>query len=380
MVADKTQNLYVKSFFASSIREAIERASQELGPDALLLNTREAPPEARHLGAFEVVFGGLPEEVAAPPEREVAAAPAVAPVLAPAPSGGDDVRANLREIRELLVRLSPAPSGSRRSESVVERMLIEAEIPPALAREIDDAVRQRANRAVVEIARPRTETLLTDTLAELDSRIAVNPEIGRITALVGTPGCGKTTTLVKLAFTEGIGKGRAVRLISADSVRVGAADQLRTYAAILGVPFQAVESTAALAQAIDSAPAQTLVLIDTPGCSAALLEDPANELAAYIAGRQDIDTHLVLTANTRLADMRNAAERYSVFRPSKLLFTRLDEASSYAAMYCEAAREGKEISFLAAGQSIPEDLEAATKSRITQALVQKLPETLAAVA
>jgi flagellar biosynthesis protein FlhF len=369
MVSEKTQNLFVKSFFSGSIREAIEQARHELGPDALLLNSRESPPEARHLGAFEVVFGGMPAGTPAAPQLAEAA-----------PAAVDDVRANLREIRDLLMRLSSVPSGSRRPDNVVERALIEAEIPLVLAREIDEAVRRRAARSVVEIVRPREETLLEDTLAELEARIAVNPTLGRVTALVGPPGSGKTTTLVKLAFTEGIAKGRAVRLICADTVRVGAADQLRTYAAILGVPFQSVESTAALAQAIDSAPAQALVLIDTPGFSAAMLEELGLELAGFLSGRQDIDTHLVLTANTRQSDMHHAAELYSVFQPSKLLFTRIDETSSYAAMYCEAVLGGRELSFLANGQSVPEDLEPATAARITNVLVRKLPEAMAAVA
>ena len=71
-----------------------------------------------------------------------------------------------------------------------------------------------------------------------------SPELGRVTALVGPPGTGKTTTLVKLADLVRNGGGRAVRLISADTQRIGGAEQLRTYAAILGVPFQSVESTA----------------------------------------------------------------------------------------------------------------------------------------
>ena len=117
--------------------------------------------------------------------------------------------------------------------------------------------------------------LLLETIEVISASFAVAPEIGRITALVGPPGCGKTTTLVKLAITQGLARGRAVRLISTDTQRIGGAEQLRTYAAILGTPFQAVESTAALSQAIESAPPSALVLIDTAGYGAALLQDRA---------------------------------------------------------------------------------------------------------
>ena len=114
-----------------------------------------------------------------------------------------------------------------------------------------------ARRSVRTIAQPRPAAirtianLLPDAAEEISASFSVCPEIGRFTALVGPPGSGKTTTLVKLAITQGLARGRAVRLISADTSRIGGAEHLRAYAAILGVPFQAVESTAALAQALE---------------------------------------------------------------------------------------------------------------------------------
>ena len=154
---------------------------------------------------------------------------------------------------------------------------------------------------------------------EIASRFEVKPEIGRITALVGPPGSGKTTTLVKLAVNECLKLGRAVRLVSTDTLRIGAADQLRTYATILGVPFQAVESTVALAQLIDSTPANTWMLIDTPGFSAALQQELGGELAQFLSGRQDIDTHLILTASMERADLRSVTDRFQCFSPNKVI-------------------------------------------------------------
>lgn len=372
-VTDKTQHLYVKSFFATSIPEAMERARQELGPDALLLNSREAPPEARSLGEFEVVFGGSPVPAAAP-------SAGAAPV-----TGVDGLRQQMDEIRALLTRMT-AP-GSAGHRAVVEQSLLDAGVEPALAREIDDSVRQRmSKRLVIEFARPRTtpdcdyEAVIHETAEEIRSRFEVAPELGRVTALVGPPGAGKTSTLVKLAIANGLGAGRAVRFISIDTQRIGAAQQLQTYAAILGVPFQAVESTAALAQAIDSAPANALLLIDTPGYSAALLQDLGGDLAGFLSSRQNIDTHLVLTASMRAEDLRNTADRFAIFRPSKLLFTKLDETNAFATIFCEAARQQRPLSFFCQGQCIPEDLEPASKERITESLVRQLPQALQAVA
>ncbi len=82
----------------------------------------------------------------------------------------------------------------------------------------------------------------------------------------------------------------------------------------------------------------------------------------------------------RMEDLYNQAELYEVFQPSKLLFTKIDETSSLGSVFCLAARRQRPVSFLASGQSIPEDLEAAVKQRITESLVRELPLELEAVA
>jgi flagellar biosynthesis protein FlhF len=370
--AEKSGNLYVKSFFAASVPAAMEQARRELGADALLLNSRPAPPEARHLGEYEVVFGTLPE------------GPAPAPPPPPRLSRADDLHHRIHEIREMIGRMRPSFPLLSSEESGVAGALIDAGVDVELAQSIERAVRRRVTKpAVLDIARPQaaaTPELQSATVDELVSRFEVQPEIGRITALVGPAGSGKTTTLVKLAVTQCLKLGRPVRLISADNLRIGGADQLRTYASILGVPFQAVEGTVALAQAVDSAPANTWLLIDTPGFSAALLEDLGGGLVAFLSRRQDIDTHLVLTASTDRADRAKVAGRFAAFRAGKLIFTHLDETTTTAAVFCEAARTRKPLSFLCHGQSVPEDIVAASKNLVIDSLVRQLPVSLQAVA
>ncbi len=364
---------FVKSFFAESVQAAMERARVELGTDALLLDSREAPPEAHHLGAYEVVFAACSEA----PGR---AMPAGA-------SGVETLMQQLKEIREMVGRINRPEAAQGGPDELIARALIDAGVEPALAREIEDAARQRVVRkSVPRIGSPGpvggvdAQELLLEAVEELSASFAVAPEIGRITALVGPPGCGKTTTLVKLAVAQGLARGRAVRLISSDTQRIGGAEQLRTYAAILGVPFEAVESTNALAQAIDSAPPSALVLIDTPGYSAAMLQEMGGDLARFLSRRQDIDTHLVLTASMRLEDLYQTAALYDVFCPAKLLFTRVDETSSLAALFCVAARRNRPVSFVCTGQSVPEDMEPATKERIVESLVRQLPSVVEAAA
>jgi flagellar biosynthesis protein FlhF len=375
MPAAQNPQLYVKSYFASSVQDAIETARHEMGVDALLLKSRPAPAEARHLGEFEIVFGSYAE------------VQPLAPETPPASQGVDDLRRQMDEIRGLLLRNAAAAASVHGRQPLLEQLLLDAGVDIVLAADIEECVQNRLNlRSVQEISRVRkpreweADAVLQETTAEIEDRFTVKPELSRITALVGPPGAGKTTTLVKLAVSQCLTAGRPVRLISTDTQRIGAAEQLRTFAAILGVPFQTAENSAALGQAIDAAPSNTTVLVDTPGLSPAMLGDLGNELAAFLAGRQEIDTHLVLTAPTRPSDLAATANRFEVFRPSRLIFTKLDETDSLGPLFSEAARARKPVSFLCGGQMIPEDIELASKNRITGSLVRNLPKALRAAA
>lgn len=389
----------LKSFFAGSVQAALGMAREELGAEALLVNSRKSPPEAKHLGEYEVVAALMPGDAtpAAPAPAGTGGRRKARGTTAAVAAGRDDLLC--REVAELrrqmqrmrkaiwqsgLVRLQRAPG------TEVLPLLLEAEIEPQLAQEIAACVEARlsgdpllkeattpAPRIVSPSTDPGGEERLRQLLrAELERRFSVESELGRdgaqprIVALVGPPGVGKTATLAKLAVICGLKCRRSVQLLSMDTCRIAAGEPLRTYASILGVGFQLLATALALEQALKKRQHKDLILIDTPGFSPRD-RNAAADLAACFARCPEIDIHLTLPATTKSADLTSAVDRFEIFRPSKLLFTRVDEASSFGPAFSEAVRTAKPISFLATGQQVPEDLEAAVKARVIELVLQR---------
>jgi flagellar biosynthesis protein FlhF len=351
----------IKSFYASSVEGAVGLARREMGDDAMLVESRRAPLEARHLGEYEVVCAVVPEAKASPtPEPVAAQDPRLAVELA-------EMRRQLDVMGRTITR---SAWGANRWSSAAPELsrwyagLLAADLDADLASQILEAVERSGppDGPVAALFAREVEKCI-----RVDSFLDSPGGAPRVTALVGPPGAGKTSMIAKLAVAGGVAARRSLALFSMDDYRVAGADQLRSYATILGAAFQSFDQVGALAQALEEGRGRHWILIDTPGYGPRDM-DRAADLAQFLSTHPAIDTHLVLTASMKSADLKHVAERFELFHPSSLIFTRVDETGSFGTALSLSAALGKPISYLAAGQEIPDDLESATKARILDLL------------
>jgi len=181
-----------------------------------------------------------------------------------------------------------------------------------------------------------------------------------ILVLTGPTGVGKTTTSAKIAAWYKLRENCKVALLSMDCYRIGATDQIRTYARIMQIPCEIVLRKNDLRQAVDRHRDCDLIIIDTAGKSP---YDTAHidELAGWLSDIEGIEPQLVLSATTKKEDLKYIIEAYAALGPTGLILTKLDETRAYAALCQQIAGVEIPISYIATGQRVPEDFYVASK-------------------
>ena len=365
----------IKSYFAATVEAALAQAREELGPEAMLMNTRKAMAEARHLGEYEAVFAlAAPERPAAKPEPEPV------PVSVPADESNTvarelaNLRAQLEHMSSSLSRMSTSSSSipsllTGPTLAALYSSLVACEIYPELVKSILSGLRMRGENLGPERIR---ESLRDEVKAYCRvQQVETTEGRRRPIAVIGPPGCGKTTTLVKLAIRLAVSKRIPVQFVTLDLERVAAADQLQTFSSILSAGFQVAESTHVVERTIEEHGQKSMIFIDTPGFGPRD-KDAAMALAHFLKSRRDIEVHLVLPATMKAVDLSSTVDRFEAFHPERFIFTRVDETNSFGGILNELARKGGSVSYLTNGQRIPEDLVVPSSSVLADLVLSEV--------
>ena len=376
--------MQIKRFEAKDMTTALRLIKDELGPDAVILSARNVRKAKPILGLAKSV--GV-EVTAAVDAYHLPAA------LNSASDAGDVNRYR---------RHTPISGNKKRTlkwsvGSRVKTLTHRQQIDPGghRVRLEKDAVgadvfqhllSQEVNREIAnEIAGALTEQYSDnrfETMAELVSKVSqiLKRKMSRakvplhaqtksqVIALIGPTGVGKTTTIAKLAAKYAIECRKKVAIISLDSYRIGASEQLKIYARAISIPVKTVTTLSAFKAALNEFRKWDLILVDTPGFNPEK-QNEINELQAYMECNVPMGVHLVLSAASKESDLFNTLERLDPIAVQHLIFTKLDESRTAGNIINLLIKHPLPLSFLTNGRQVPGAIESGSLERIVECIL-----------
>ena len=384
----------LKTYHALTMAEALAEVKRDLGRDAVILHTRSFRKggflglggrsmweitAAPNLNVPHRKAGG--KYISSPPRRDLEAdLPELdvldGPAVGEASDGaaGDSKgflsqqMAELRRMVESLVarQSSPATQDMPPQLAALHAQLVAQDVSPELAEELLGRLRMSLTGQQLSDAAGLRQQLL-ETMA---ASIAVAPpeasaeNRGRVIALIGPTGVGKTTTIAKMAANFKIREGKKVGLITIDTYRIAAVDQLRTYADIIEVPLQTVLTAGELHHMVKSMRSMDVVLIDTAGRSQ---NDRLrlNQLRSFLAASEADEVHLVVSCTSNRRCIASTLERFIPLGANRIIMTKLDEAATFGSILNVASAGKVPMSYITTGQDVPEDITPADPYRLS---------------
>lgn len=247
--------------------------------------------------------------------------------------------------------------------------LLQQEVADELAEEVVQQVRATMQPEEMEDDEKVKKAVFQaiSKLVPMDADLANQPRVkdGRplTIALIGPTGVGKTTTIAKLAANFKLREKKKVGLITIDTYRIAAVDQLRTYANIIGVPLHVIASPADMGDALSKCANCDVILIDTAGRSQR--DDPKlDQLNEYILAADPHEVHLVLSSTCTQSALFDVIDRFSQIRVDRIIFTKLDEAVTFGVLFNVARKVNKRLSYLTTGQEVPHQIEMGRSDRL----------------
>lgn len=396
----------VKRFVGDNVAETMGKVKRDLGSDAVILQTRQF----REGGVFGL-FGRTKVEITAaieeqpvskspvrsenPEQTRAASEPVYRPQYPPQTQTqmqiqtkayaqaqmnantqtlkNDSLEQELHSMRILLDRMNKQMEGLGGEQVVCPvplqkwaDLLQDRGVQPQLIKRLMRYLQQNLREDDWTTDSRVHEKLKEEIRAICHNTATIQPGVKkpRVIALVGPTGVGKTTTIGKLAAGFSIVDKRNVALITADTYRVAAVEQLKTFGEIIGVPVDVVMTPSGLKDAINNHSAKELIFVDTAGRSPHH-ELHMSELKAFLDKAQPDLTILVLSATMHSADQLKVFKRFEPFC-THLLFTKLDETVNGGSILNLLEHTDLPVAYLTNGQNVPDDIEAATSERLAR--------------
>jgi len=378
--------MLVKRYHANNMQQAMDTVIRELGSEAVILNSRKVRKKGlRNLFSkpvFEVMVAYDPDDVPAVKKQKAAAA--------------DRERESENEVKRSQVSSEQLDRLDKRIDSIdsllndfiekfsfVKREITydySDEVQALLLRMIENQVREELAHTLAkqtdQMLRKQPDTGASEILEHLILEQLGRPEpilhkkfTQKVILVMGPTGVGKTTTIVKLAAEFSVKQKKKVGIINTDTYRIGAQEQLQTYADILGTPLQVIYQMDELDVALDEMSDRDIIFIDTAGKRPGDEQHKADILDIIRIARPE-DTLLCLAASTGFASVKEMADTYGFVENYKLLITKLDETKYSGPLLNISWYTQKPLAYVTTGQNVPDDIEVVNVDAIAGQIIR----------
>jgi len=367
--------MQIKRYEAVSTQEAMEKIKTDLGPDAVVLSTRKLR------GGIEVVAardhferGSETGEMVEPEARALfkTEIDQLRTLIQDFRREGN-IYAELAELKETVSTLFDV-LGVQRNEGVPSHLskvyyhLISIGISKERACSLLEGVKGVCPPNDPENY-PHTMGAVEDAIRRSITPSYKNPKKKRISAFIGPSGEGKTTTLAKVAARSLFGEKRSVGIITMDTYRIGAAQQLKIYTDIMDVPMEVASEKKEFERAVNKFSDRDVILVDTPGRSRGD-EGHVLRLKEWCGADLPPEMNLVLSMTSSQESMMDAAAGFGVVNCDNIILTKLDDSRKFGSMYNVVDAVGKPVSYIANGQNVPRDLREMDPARFARMIVE----------
>src|SRR5699024_2876042 len=370
----------IKKFIANSMPEAMKQIKKELGNNALILNSKEvkAPGIYGFFGRKQIeVTAMLDNEERIPKKEREPKVQRDEEIKASAALNNkrvdeERILAEIKHLQSILTKQSTQQNSEFPPMlNDVYNYLIDQEVEQTLAAELVQSILDEAENT--ELDRERVKELLHRKVAQKLANVSYDniKSATKVIQFVGPTGVGKTTTIAKVAAKSMLVDKKSVAFITADTYRIAAIEQLKTYATILNVPIEIVYSQADYEEALQKFAKYDLVFVDTAGRNYRETQY-IHELKQFITRSQHpTQTFLVLSLTAKNSDVQDIYEQFKQLQINQVIFTKVDETESYGSLFNLSVNEKLGIAYLTNGQNVPDDLLEANAKVLTEMLLRR---------